>query len=31
MTNTQWWLAGAILLKLAVGLYILLFCPTECH
>lgn len=31
MTRTQWWLMGAILLGLAVGLYILFFCPTECQ
>lgn len=31
MTKTQWWLMGAVLLGLAIGLYILLFCPTECH
>jgi len=31
MTKTQWLLLGAILLGLGVGLYILFFCPTECH
>ena len=31
MTRTQWLLLGAVLLGLAVGLYILFFCPTECH
>ena len=30
MTRNQWLLLGAVLLALAVGLYIL-FCPTECH
>ncbi|GEM_PF-1906421 len=30
MTRAQWLVVGAILLGLAVGLYIL-FCPTECH
>jgi hypothetical protein len=30
MTRNQWLLLGAVLLGLAVGLYIL-FCPTECH
>lgn len=30
MTKHQWLLLGAVLLGLAVGLYIL-FCPTECH
>jgi hypothetical protein len=31
MTKGQWLLAGAIALSLAVVLYILFFCPTECH
>ena len=31
MTKGQWLLVGAIALSLAVGLYILFFCPTECH
>jgi hypothetical protein len=31
MTRTQWLLLGAVLLGLAVGLYILFFCPTVCH
>jgi uncharacterized membrane protein YczE len=31
MTRTQWWLLGAVLLGLGVGIYILFFCPTECH
>ena len=31
MTKTHWLLLGAILLGLGVGLYILFFCPTECH
>lgn len=31
MTKTQWWLMGAVLLGLAVGLYLLFFCPTECQ
>lgn len=30
MTRAQWLLLGAILVGLAIGLYIL-FCPTECH
>jgi hypothetical protein len=30
MTKGQWLLVGAIA-SLAVGLYILFFCPTECH
>jgi len=31
MTKGQWLLVGAIALGLAVGLYFLFFCPTECH
>jgi hypothetical protein len=31
MTKGQWLLVGAIALSLAVGLYFLFFCPTECH
>ena len=31
MTRTQWLLLATVLLGLAVGLYILVFCPTECH
>jgi hypothetical protein len=31
MTKGQWLLVGAILVGLAVGLYLLFFCPTECH
>jgi hypothetical protein len=31
MTKGQWLLVGAIALSLAVGPYILFFCPTECH
>lgn len=31
MTKEQWLLLGAVLVGLAVGLYFLLFCPTECH
>lgn len=30
MTRTHWLLVGAMLLGLAIGLYIV-FCPTECH
>lgn len=30
MTQARWLLLGAILLGLAIGLYIV-FCPTECH
>jgi type II secretory pathway component PulM len=31
MTRTQWLLLGAVLLGLAVGLYILFFCPAVCQ
>lgn len=31
MSKGQWLLLGAVALGLAVGLYILFFCPTECH
>ena len=31
MTRTKWLLLGAVLLGLAVGLYLLFFCPTDCH
>jgi hypothetical protein len=31
MTRTKWLLLGAVLLGLAVGLYLLFFCPTACH
>jgi len=31
MTRTRWLLLGAVLLGLAVGLYILFFCPSECQ
>ena len=31
MTRGRWLLLGAIVLGLAVGLYLLFFCPTECH
>lgn len=30
MTRTQWWIIGAVLVGLAVALYIVL-CPTDCH
>ena len=30
MTTTRWLLLGAVLVGLAVFLYIV-FCPTECH
>lgn len=31
MTRTQWILVGAIALGVAVGVYVLFFCPTDCH
>jgi hypothetical protein len=31
MTRGRWLLVGAIALGAAVGLYLLFFCPTECH
>ena len=31
MTRTHWILAGAIALGVAIGLYVLFFCPTDCH
>jgi hypothetical protein len=31
MTRTQWLLLGAVLVGLAVGIYILFFCPTDCQ
>ncbi len=31
MTKGQWLLVGAVIVGLAVGLYLLFFCPTECH
>jgi hypothetical protein len=30
MTTTRWLLLGAVLIGLAIFLYIV-FCPTECH
>jgi hypothetical protein len=31
MSKGQWLLLGAVALGLAVGLYILFFCPAECQ
>jgi hypothetical protein len=31
VTTARWWLLGAILLGIAVFVYIVIFCPTECH
>jgi len=30
-TRMRWLLVGAIALGIAVAVYLLLFCPTECH
>jgi len=27
----RWWLIGAIAVGIAVAVYLLLLCPTECH
>jgi hypothetical protein len=29
--STTWWLLGAVALGLAIVLYLVFFCPTECH
>lgn len=31
MTRTQWLLVGAVALGIAVFVYLLIFCPLECH
>ncbi len=31
MSRGQWLLIGAVMLGLGVALYLLFFCPTECH
>ncbi len=31
MTQAQWWLAGAIALGVGLVVYLVFFCPTECH
>jgi hypothetical protein len=31
MTRAQWLLVGAVVLGIAIVVYIVLFCPTECH
>jgi hypothetical protein len=31
MTKAKWLLLGAVLLGLAVGVYLLFFCPAECQ
>ena len=31
MTRAQWWAIGAIVLGIAVVVYLVFFCPEECH
>jgi len=31
MTRAQWLLLGAVLLGVAIVVYFVFFCPTECH
>lgn len=31
VTTARWWLLGAILLGIAVFVYLVIFCPAECH
>ncbi len=31
MSRTQWLLLGAVLVGVAVALYLIFFCPTDCH
>ena len=31
MTRAQWLLVGAVLLGVGVAIYLIFFCPTECH
>ncbi len=31
MTKARWFLLGAVLLGIAVFVYLLFLCPTECH
>ena len=31
MTRTQWLLLGAVALGIAIVVYLVLFCPAECH
>jgi hypothetical protein len=31
MTRAHWLLLGAIGVGVAIGIYLLFFCPTECH
>jgi hypothetical protein len=31
MTQAKWWLLGAVLLGVAIFVYLVFFCPAECH
>jgi type II secretory pathway component PulM len=31
MTHSQWMIAGAVMLGIAVLVYLVFFCPAECH
>lgn len=31
MSRAQWWAVGAVALGIAVVVYLVFFCPTECH
>lgn len=31
MTRTHWLLLGAVGLALLIAIYLIFFCPTECH
>lgn len=31
MSRTQWLFLGAMLIGIAVALYLIFFCPTDCH
>jgi|CXWL01.1.fsa_nt_gi hypothetical protein len=31
MSRTQWIWVGAIVVGVAVGMYLIFFCPSECH
>lgn len=31
MSRTQWLLLGAVLIGTVVAVYLIFFCPTECH
>lgn len=31
MSRTQWLLLRAVLVGIAVAIYVIFFCPTDCH